>query len=630
TSSSTPSPSPTPTPIPPTSTPTPLPPTPTPTPSPSPTPTPTPLTPIVIIPGMFSSWNKEEMLEYKHSNNAEWKLLGFVKEYEGIIKTLKNLEYKENENLFIWPYDWRQPVVDISTQLDTYLSNKVFNKPGINTINIIGHSLGGLVARTWTQSSDNKNKVSHLITLGSPHQGVIQPYLAWEGGEISQGNTVLSFATQVLLQINKKKFQTNRETIQQTFPVLKDLLPSQPYLIRKSDNSEITKNQMYVWNTWQETINSSVQFIYSIFDAIAGTGIDTPNKYVVVQPNKIDFLLGNWQDGKPESTINMTGDGTVNTSRAVFSDDSSNSLTKNHGDLIASKEGIQKILDILSIDYVSNQIIEGKATTFAPGLLFLLQSPATILVSNNGQEYRDDDGILFIPNAQEGTYKTTITGTGNGDYRLSIGQFGNSTTVWSSIVKPIQQNEEHSYAVSFQPINPLQLPITSLTSLDWMSQIDARLHELEKFIDKQKVKRLRIELVLAKRMLEKQNYFIFKIQLENLLRSLSNVRNKSSNETMQITFDIEDLIGKVYVSTLQDKPYLFSERMLKSEQVYLDQEAVRLTNMIAKKNSFSVQDLLFIKRGFEMLQQGKIKLKDNHLTEASFLFSLTRYLFKTH
>lgn len=598
--------------------------TPSPSPTPSHLPTPTPLIPIVIVPGMFSSWNKEEILENKNSNNADWKLLGFVKEYDGIIKTLKNLGYKENENLFIWPYDWRQSISDIATQLDIYLSTNVVSKPEIQTINIIGHSLGGLVARTWVQSGQNKDKVNRIITLGSPHQGVIQPYRAWEGGDVSQDNSVLSFGAQVLLQINKKGFQTNREAIQKIFPVLIDLLPSSPYLIRKSDNSEITKSQMTVWNSWQEKLNLASQTIYSIFDAVAGTGIETPNKYLVTKPNTIDFLLGNWTDGKPVGTIHQTGDGTVNESRAIFFDDTSYLLNKNHGDIIASKEGIQKILDILAIDYTSEAIIEGKATTFAPGLLFLLQSPATIVVSHNGQEYRDEEGILFIPNAHEGTYSTTITGTANGEYRLLIGQFGVNTTLWCSIIKPIQLSETHTYAVSFQPANLLPLPITNFSAGDWIIQIDLALQKLEKLMDKQKIRRLRIELALAKRMLERKNYHIFKIQLESLLYSLAITRNNISNEAIQITFDIENLIGNVYQIVFESKPNLFSKNTLLLQQKIIENRIQQLTKKIEKQNSLSTQELLLFARGIDTYGVGKLKMLDQKLSEASYLFHLTQ------
>jgi len=78
----------------------------------------------------------------------------------------------------------------------------------------------------------NYLKLSHIITVASPHQGVIQPYRAWEGGDLTQDDTVMSFASAIVLHVNKKTFQTDRETIQQIFPVLKNLLPSSPSMER--------------------------------------------------------------------------------------------------------------------------------------------------------------------------------------------------------------------------------------------------------------------------------------------------------------------------------------------------------------------------------------------------------------
>jgi len=219
---------PTPSPIPsPTSTPIP-----TPTPIPSPTPTPKQKEPIVLIPGMFASWNKEAMLEGNTNANLEWKMLGFVRDYDGIIQTLKNLGYKENETLFIWFYDWRKPVNDIASQLNQFIVSKVIPKSPTGTFSLVGHSLGGIVGRTWAQMDKNYLKLSHIITVASPHQGVIQPYRAWEGGDLTQDDTVMSFASAIVLHVNKKTFQTDRETIQQIFPVLKNLLPSSPSMER--------------------------------------------------------------------------------------------------------------------------------------------------------------------------------------------------------------------------------------------------------------------------------------------------------------------------------------------------------------------------------------------------------------
>ena len=91
-------------------------PTPTQTPTPTPTHTPTPTiiptiiptltntptptsapskVPIVIIPGFMASCNRDAILFNKSVTQSQWKMLSFVKEYDGIIKTLDNFDIQK-------------------------------------------------------------------------------------------------------------------------------------------------------------------------------------------------------------------------------------------------------------------------------------------------------------------------------------------------------------------------------------------------------------------------------------------------------------------------------------------------------------------------------------------------------
>ncbi|OGK10046.1 hypothetical protein A2767_00245, partial [Candidatus Roizmanbacteria bacterium RIFCSPHIGHO2_01_FULL_35_10] len=75
--------------------------TPSPTLTPLPTETPIPLKKkLIIIPGTFASWNKNAMLHNANVSQSQWKLLGFVKEYDGLTKTLETLDYVKNEDYF--------------------------------------------------------------------------------------------------------------------------------------------------------------------------------------------------------------------------------------------------------------------------------------------------------------------------------------------------------------------------------------------------------------------------------------------------------------------------------------------------------------------------------------------------
>lgn len=610
-------------------TPTPIPtatPTPSPTPTPTPTPTPKPKEPIVIVPGMFASWNKVAILEGNTNTSTSWRLLPFVKEYDGIIQTLKNLGYSENNTLFVYTYDWTKPVADISNSFNQFISSSVLSKHPDSKISFVGHSLGGLVARTWAQNGSNKEKINQLITIGTPNLGVIQPYRAWEGGDISQDNSVIAFVSNMLLHLNRKKFQTDRETIQKLFPVLMDLLPTSPYLIRKSDNAEIQKQQMSVWNTWLEALNTTVTSVYPLFHAIGGRGRDTPYKYVVTLPSKVDILLGNWKDGKPVETQKQTGDGTVTESRAVFSDDPSSSLSKDHGALIASKEGIEKILQLLTLDYQTSDIVEGKTTSFAQGLLFLLQSPAVLTVTGQGTTYTDYDGILYIPDAENGLYTATVTGIGSGTYHLSIGQITPTENKWIDITDSTTFNQKDSYTVDFKPDNPLDNPIKNVSAADWLTQLDRKLQELEVIAGKPSIRRIRIELVLVKMALERRNYFIVQNRLEEMLSSLSQVRRKAKTEVVNLSLDTGNLIMQIYSMLLSDKPKFFHEKTLNKTQAFLEKQQQRILETIEKKKVDTLH-IIFYQKGGIYFETGKAALSKKELAKAAINFLQAKLLF---
>jgi len=52
------------------------------------TPAPTPMEPVIIVPGIFTSWNKEGMIHGQKNPTTPWRILPFVEEYIGIIQTL--------------------------------------------------------------------------------------------------------------------------------------------------------------------------------------------------------------------------------------------------------------------------------------------------------------------------------------------------------------------------------------------------------------------------------------------------------------------------------------------------------------------------------------------------------------
>lgn len=68
-------------------------------------------------------------------------------------------------------------VEELAAQLRGYVEN-VLNRTGATRVHLVGHSLGGLVARTYVQEFGGDERVHTCVTMGTPHQGT---YAAWFG-----------------------------------------------------------------------------------------------------------------------------------------------------------------------------------------------------------------------------------------------------------------------------------------------------------------------------------------------------------------------------------------------------------------------------------------------------------------
>ena len=409
-------------------------------PTPSPTPVPEKI-PIIIIPGFMASWNRDAILHNKTVDYSVWKLQNFVKEYDGLIDTLKNIGYQQNANLFLFPYDWRQSIEKTTIDLNSYLQTKIWNNKPDQKVNLVGHSLGGLIARIFTQK--NSDKVDKIISVGSPHFGTVQFYKPLEAGEIDRDNTFLWLAEKTILVLNKSTIESDKVTITNKFPVAKDLFPTFNFL-KDSLGNEIPISNLIVKNSFLNTYNQNFSNIFPLFTAIYGEkDKNTPAGYIVEPQNIVDKLLGNYPDGKPKESYFDFGDYTI-LSKSAAQDTDSEKLHFDHGEIISKKEAIKKILGLLSISFSEGQIIEGQLTKISSSLIFMIKSPATMKVEFENNTYIEDEGIIFIQNAQSGSYSLKVQGTDQGKYEIIIGQISENNDIWEKIYGEITKSPPSS------------------------------------------------------------------------------------------------------------------------------------------------------------------------------------------
>ena len=77
--------------------------------------------------------------------------------------------------LITFPYDWRQDNATTALWFRSFLSAIVTASGGSSAITLVGHSMGGLVARAYLETVGKNDpltaNVQRLITLGTPHLG---------------------------------------------------------------------------------------------------------------------------------------------------------------------------------------------------------------------------------------------------------------------------------------------------------------------------------------------------------------------------------------------------------------------------------------------------------------------------
>ena len=109
-----------------------------------------------------------------------------LKFYEPAIEffTSPEVGYVEGQNFILCSYDWRKDLREIAyghnldRTLDKCVDEALAKNPGATQVDILAHSMGGLVARVYLIDPDRAAKIAHLVTLGTPLFGAPKMALA--------------------------------------------------------------------------------------------------------------------------------------------------------------------------------------------------------------------------------------------------------------------------------------------------------------------------------------------------------------------------------------------------------------------------------------------------------------------
>lgn len=526
---------------------------PTPTPTPTIAPTPTPLQPLVLIPGLGASWNHEAMIFGTEKPQNQWRMTPGVKLYDGLIQTLKNAGYIENENLFIFNYDWRKPIQSIGEDLKNYITTKVKPPGGID---LLGHSLGGLVGRAYLQNNED-NVVDQLIQVGSPNLGAAKVYYLWEGGDLEK--TLPGWqriGAGLLLRINGLRFTSKIETIHNILPSLNDLFPVFPFLLENGNEKPL--EEMAVKNNWLLGLNTSLPDGYlEQLHVLTGDLMDSTLRWIEVENRSwLEKILGLWPDGRPNgSQVLGEGDKTVLRESAEFGGNYFRALSADHGELVSSEMGQQKIIELLGLP-IPEISLKSNNLNYEQYLVFQLASPATISIidPNGNAAYSQDPQIVVVDNPVAGKYKVNLVGTDQGKFTLYIGQILPDKDYWSSILGTIKKDELLPLEMTFNPDTPLENPILDPSGKVYLTSAQLLLSGLETWIRQEDFNKLKKPALLA--YLKASKILLQKSLFETTIDMLYRLRRQTDNfELKNKTQEIIEILDGIYITRYKDKIY---------------------------------------------------------------------------
>lgn len=402
--------------------------------------------PTVVIPGIMGSFEVGGNLV----------LDPILKIYGNLVNSLDQNGYQENINLFEFPYEWRNSNV-ITADLLKQKIQEIKSQTKVSRVDLVAHSMGGLIARQYIEGDDYQNDVDQLITLGTPHRGSPKSYLKWEAGEGFE-NLLDRFSREIFeIEAKHNGYDELKKYIQEKVISVGELLPDDDYL---EENGEIRDYPNgYPRNYFLENLNNqdNLDNLKEVdFTNIIGKNKDTISKFRVVEST----VEGKWEHGMPENYYNPEneqgieyGEGdetvTVESSTGISSDEMIDDLNATHTQLPSRAQckiltelsnktedkcnyinDVSEIVSILTFGVFSPvdiQIIDRDNKWIGKEII----SGETLNGKIEGAYYSGSDTkneFLTIPNPVDGKYKILTQGTGSGEYKIEATKITEDST----------------------------------------------------------------------------------------------------------------------------------------------------------------------------------------------------------
>ena len=411
--------------------------------------------------------------------------------FAGLIEELKQNGYEEGKDLFVFPYDWRLdlnwsalgiPYSGFDSLKDKI--EKVKQETGAQKVNIIAHSMGGLVVKNYLKRYGS-GSVDKFIDMGTPHLGAPQAMkILMYGDDLEFNYLGIGLSSERI------------KTISQNFPSVYQLLPSQNYFdsadpdyayylydMHDLDNNGISGRLDYAQsidflkntgrNNYLLAYNNALHSDLDNYSPKAD-GVETYNIIGCGRPTIGQiFVLNKEESGGHEYGLKyITGDGAVplRSAEALTADDAYYARQAEHSTM-PSSDGIRQIAAAILKETIGSLRLENypaishnSADCSLSGAQISFHSPIELNVydeNNNhigpdqngdielgiaGARYDDLDGNKFVFLPAGHNYRVVGRATASGSFNARVQTVQNGQYVETAYYNEVPLNSSSTVA----------------------------------------------------------------------------------------------------------------------------------------------------------------------------------------
>ena len=402
--------------------------------------------PVIIIPGIMGSWEEEGQLQL-----------------DPIFHTYDNLQdgfigngYTLGSDLFVFPYEWRDSNIENAKKLKAKIE-EIKQQKNWPKVDVVAHSMGGLLAREYIEADYYGGDVDQLITLATPNLGAPEAYMKWDGDGWFF-SLVDIFMKHIVTQEAEENNFSDRFEYMHNRPVasLQELLPVYDYLYEADNNNQLrVYPNGYPRNSFLENLNSRTDRLKAVeYDKIVG---NTGGNNTIGGVDVVDADMGKyWAHGYPLGFEIPTGDRgmryiigditvpIVSSKSENIKSDNLIELASDHRSIVtdAQKDVLELLTGVRPGSEVRDNLIRNIfiAQVFSPIDIQIIAPDgkrvgkdfATGEILNEIENayysgFETENEFLTIPDPIKGEYRILTQGTGDGAYRIEATEIGQNS-----------------------------------------------------------------------------------------------------------------------------------------------------------------------------------------------------------